>query len=113
MREDEGGVASPRLARDTRRTTPGVPCAQFLAADAEASATAALVRTEHRTRAPVQQPQAQEAGGGAAPVSKAGTSPAASVAKEPEVVLTPEPAAWNVATGRPSAPVKLEHIHIL
>ena len=76
---------------------------QFLAADADASATAALVKAELRPQAPVQQPQTKQAqeevAGGSVPVSKAETSPApVSFAEEPEVAPTPEPAVWNVTT---------------
>ncbi len=97
----------------TTRTSPCIPCAQFLAADAEASAVAALVKAEHRVRASVQQPQAeplaaaeaagaavQEVAGKADPVSEARTSPAPPpVVRDSEVAPTPQPAAWTVPTG--------------
>ena len=78
-------------------------CAQFLAADADASATAALVSAELRGQAPIQQPRAEQAqeevAGGSVPVTKAETSPApVSFAEEPEVAPTPETAVWNVTT---------------
>ncbi len=72
--------------------------AQFLAADAEASAIAAA---------------AQEVTTKANPVFKARASPApASGAKDSEVAPSSQFAAWNVTTVGPSSPVELEHIHI-
>ncbi len=97
VREQEGvSITSSSVAT---RDPPCNPCAQFLAADAEASATAAA---------------AQEVAIGAAPVSKAVKSPApASIAKDSEKAPTPQPAAWNGTSGGPSSQVKLEHTHTL
>ncbi len=83
----------------TRWTPPCISCAQFLAADAEASAIAAA---------------AQEVAIEAAPVSKAVKSPApASIAKDSDKAPTPQPAARNGTSGGPSHPVKLGHTHTL
>ena len=77
----------------------GDPCAQFQAADAEASAIAAAAQKKNRN--------------GAVPASEARTSPAPkSVTKDSKVAPPLQPAAWNVTTGVPSS-AKLEHTHIL
>ncbi len=113
VREQKGSITSSRVAA---RTSPCIPCAQFLAADAEASAIAALVKAEQLARAPIQQPKAQQAeplvaaeaagaavhevAGGAVPLSVAGEFPAPPpVARDSEVAPTPQPAAWTVPTG--------------
>ena len=122
VREQKGSITSSRA---TARISSAFLCAQFLAADAEASAIAALVKAERRARAPVQQQQAKplaaaeaagaavhEVASGAVPVSEAGKSPAPPpIARDSEVAPTPQPAAWNapIPTGDPS-PVKYSHI---
>lgn len=102
---------------------PCIPCAQFLAAEAEASAIAALVKAEQLASEHVQQQQAEplaaaeaagaavhEVASGAAPVSEAEPPPAPPpVAKEPEVAPAPQPAAWNVPTGASLFPMKHPH----
>ncbi len=113
VREQKGSITSSRV---TKGTSPCISCAQFLAADAEASAIAALVKAVKRARAPVQQPKAQQAeplvaaeaagaavhevAGGAVPLSVAGKPPAPPpVARDSEVAPAPQPAAWNAPTG--------------
>ncbi len=56
VRERKGSITSSCV---TERTSPCIPCAQFLAAEAEASAIAALVKAEQLARAPIQQPKAE------------------------------------------------------
>lgn len=119
-REQKGSITSSHVAA---RTSPCIPCAQFLAAEAEASAIAALVKAEQLASEHVQQQQAEplaaaeaagaavhEVASGAAPVSEAETPPAPPpVAKEPEVAPAPQPAAWNVLTGGSLFPMKHYH----
>ncbi len=97
VRERKGiSITSSSVAT---KDLPCIPCAQFLAADAEASATAAA---------------AQEVAIEAAPVSKAVKSPApASIAKDSDKAPTPQPAARNGTSGGPSPLVKLGHTHTL